>query len=259
MSNPSTSVISIPYPEAGDLHLRVGVGACRLRIAPGEGDTWVTGSYDDPSGSLPYKISQEGGTVRIGQERNWADMFNLFGSKAPRFELRLGNARSYMLTIETGASESNLDLGGLPVTRLEIKTGAGKMDLDFSAPNPQAMSLLNVSAGATAMEFSNLANANFSEMFVEGGAASYRFDFGGTPRQNAHVRVSTGVSSVDFRFPPFVAAKITPESMLGGVDIGDGYTKKEGAFWTEAAVRGETPVITVRTNVALGQLSMRIK
>jgi hypothetical protein len=46
--------------------------------------------------------------------------------------------------------------------------------------------------------------------------------------------------------------------MLGGVDIGDGYTKKEGAFWTEAAVRGTTPVVIVRTNVALGQLSMRI-
>jgi hypothetical protein len=259
MSNPSTSVISIPYPEAGDLHLRIGVGACRLRIVPGEGDAWVAGSYDDPSGSLPYRVTQEGGTVRLSQERNWSDIFNLFGTRAPRFELRLGNARSYMLTIETGASESSLDLGGLPISRFEIKTGAGKMDLDFSAPNPQTMSLLNVSAGATAMEFENLANANFSEMFVEGGAASYRFDFGGTLRQNAHVRVSTGVSSVDLRFPAFTAAKITPESMLGGVDIGDGYTKKEGAFWTEAAVRGETPVITVRTNVALGSLAMRIK
>lgn len=259
MSNPSTSVISIPYPEAGDLHLRIGVGACRLRIVPGEGDAWVTGSYDDPSGSLPYRISQEGGTVRIGQERNWADMLSLFGSRAPRFELRLGTARSYMLTIETGASESSLDLGGLPISRLEIRTGAGKMDLNFSAPNPQTMSLFNVSAGATAMEFETLANANLSEMFVEGGAASYRFDFGGTLRQNAHVRVSTGVSSVEFRFPASTAAKITPESMLGGIDIGDGYTKKEGAFWTEAALRGETPVITVRTNVALGSLAMRTR
>lgn len=258
MSNAEMSTINIPYSEATDLHLRISVGACRLRVMPGEGDAWVSGSYDDPSGSLPYRVTQEGGTVRITQERNWPDFFNLFGSGMPRFDLNLGKARSYALTIETGASDNNLDLGGLPITRLEIKTGAGKMDLDFSAPNPQPMTLFNVSAGATAMDFKGLGNANFTELFVEGGAASYRFDFGGALQQNGHVRISTGVSSLELRIPASMAARITPESVLGGVDIGDGYTKKEGAFWTEAAVRGETPVLTVRTNVALGSLAIRV-
>ena len=258
MSNADTSAINIPYPEAADLHLRIGVGACRLRIAPGDGDAWVTGSYDDPSGSLPYRVSQDAGIVRISQERNWSDIFNLFGTRVPRFDLKLGKARSYMLTVETGASESLLDLGGLPVSRLEIKTGAGKMEINFSTPNPETMSLLNMSAGATSIEFRNLGNANFSEMFVEGGAASYRFDFDGKLQRNAHVRISTGVSSVELRVPASTAAKITPESMLGGVDVGDGYTKREGAFWTEAAVRGESPVLAIRTNVALGSLAMRM-
>jgi hypothetical protein len=33
--------------------------------------------------------------------------------------------------------------------------------------------------------------------------------------------------------------------------------KKEGAFWTEAAMAGKTPVLTIHANVAIGALSLR--
>src|SRR5438477_4489988 len=51
--------INIPYPETTDRHLWLAVGACRLRVTPGEGETWVAGTYDDPSQALPLQISQE--------------------------------------------------------------------------------------------------------------------------------------------------------------------------------------------------------
>ena len=248
--------INVAYPETGDLHLRIGVGACRLKIRPGEGEAWVTGTYDDPTGTLPAKILQEGGTVRITQERNWADVFGWFGG-APTFDLALGKARPYMLTLESGASENTFDLGGLPISRLAVKHGAGKVDINFSTPNPQAMSLFSISAGAGGMEVKNLANANLAEMNIEGGAASYKFDFGGTLQRNAHVKISTGLSSVDIYVPASTAAKITSESLVGGLDLGDGFTKKEGAFWTEAALAGDTPVLTIHTSVALGALRLR--
>lgn len=248
--------INVAYPETGDLHLRIGVGACRLKIRPGEGEAWVTGTYDDPTGTLPAKILQKGGTVRITQEPNWADLFGWSGG-APTFDLALGKARPYMLTLESGASENTFDLGGLPISRLAVKHGAGKVDINFSAPNPQAMSLLSISAGAGGMEVKNLANANLAEMSIEGGAASYKFDFGGTLQRNAHVKISTGLSSVDIHVPASTAAKITSESLVGGLDLGDGFTKKEGAFWTEAALAGDTPVLTIHTSIALGALRLR--
>lgn len=248
--------INVACPETGDLHLRIGVGACRLKIRPGEGEAWVTGTYDDPTGTLPVKILQEGGTVRITQERHWADLFGWSGG-APTFDLALGKARPYMLTLESGASENTFDLGGLPISRLAVKHGAGKVDINFSVPNPQAMSLLSISAGAGGMEVKNLANANLAEMSVEGGAASYKFDFGGTLQRNAHVKISTGLSSVDIFVPASTAAKITSESLVGGLDLGDGFTKKEGAFWTGAALAGDTPVLTIHTSVALGALRLR--
>ena len=256
MTNTDVTEINVAYPKADDLQLRVNVGACRLKIQPGEGAAWVAGNYEDPTGKLPAKILQEGGTVKITQTRNWADIFGWF-SGVPTFDLALGKARAYTLTLETGASENTFDLGGLPISRLSAKQGAGKMEIDFSAPNPQAMSLLNLGAGAAGMELRNLANANFAEMNVDGGAASYKFDFGGTLQRNAHVKISTGMSSVEIHVPAATAAKITSESLVGGLDLGDGFTKKEGAFWTQGALAGNTPVLTIHTSVALGSLRLR--
>ncbi len=256
MTDIDVSEINIPYPEAADLHLRISVGACRLKVMPGEGDGWVTGTYRQPSGLLPPRIVKDGGTVRITQQRSMADLGGLF-SGTPRYELALGKTSPFALTLEVGASEGSFDLGGLPINRLVVRQGAGKIDFDFSAPNPQVLSLLDVDAGAVDFWMKNLANANFSEMRVNGGAAAYRFDFGGELQRDAQVRITTGVSSVEVRVPASTAAKISSQSVLGGLDIGDGFTKKEGAFLTEAALTGKTPVLAVRANISVGSLLIR--
>lgn len=72
------------------------------------------------------------------------------------------------------------------------------------------------------------------------------------------MRISTAVSSVEISVPAATAARIYPESLMGGLDVGDGFMKKEGAFWTEAALAGETPALAIHTNVALGALRLRV-
>lgn len=256
MRSASDTEIEIPFPDTGDLHLRFTVGACRLRLTPGEGDHWVKGTYNDPTGNLPLRIDQEGGNVRFSHQPTWTDIFGWLAG-TPRLELALGNARPYALSFESGASEVSLDLGGLPITRLTAKHGAGRMEIDFPSRNPQAMSLLSLGAGAGDTLVRNLANANCAEMIIEGGAASYRFDFGGELQRDAHVRISTGVSSLEISIPRTTAAKVTPESVLGGMDVDDGFIKKEGAFWTDAAIAGRSPGITIHASVALGKLRLR--
>jgi hypothetical protein len=257
MENPKMTRIDIPYPDASELHLHLAMGACRVRVVPGEGDAWVSGTYEDPTGRLPCKIEQDGGTARITQKYDTMEWWKVTEVRPPRFDLAFGKARPYTLTIEIGASENNFDLGGLPIQRLVIKHGAGKADFDFRAPNPQVMDLLDLDAGAVGMEMRNLANANFSKMTVDGGAASYRLDFGGTLQRDAEVRINAGVSAVEIHIPTGTAAKIETETVLGGLDIGDGLMKKQGAFWTEAALAGRTPVLAIHASVALGSLRIR--
>ena len=45
------------------------------------------------------------------------------------------------------------------------------------------------------------------------------------------------------------------ETTLGSVDVADGFTKREEAFLTEEALRGEAPTLAIRAGVRLGSLA----
>ncbi len=256
MESTIVTEIDVDYPESGDLGLVIGVGACRLILSPGSQDKLVTGAYDAPSNLLAPTIAKSGGTVKISQERGPSAFLGLL-SGVPKLSLALGKAKPFTLNLKVGACEINSDLGGLPVSRFLIELGAGKVDFDFSEPNPQDMSLLEVRAGAVSLLMRNLANANFTEMSVDGGAASFELDFGGTLRRDAHVRLSTGASAVKIRIPAATAAKIAAEPVMGSIDVGNGFTKKEGSWWNEAAMAGAKPVLTIHATISLGALQLQ--
>ena len=250
--------INVAYPAAEDLHLRIALGACRFKARPGDGEDWVAGTCHDPTGKrVPRVLEEEGGRVTITEaEPSFERIPAIFGG-IPRYELQFGKEKPFALTIETGASEFDLDLGSVPLQRITVKQGAGKFELNFSAPNPHPLELFEVSSGAAGIELENLANANLSEMRFSGGASGYELDFGGTLLRDAQVSIETGLSGVEVSLPATTAAKVVAETTLGSVEVGDGFTKKEGAFLTEGALSGEAPVLTIRAGVRLGSLRLR--
>ena len=253
----TTTEINVPFPEAEWLELRITVGACRLSIQASQpGGAWVSGSYHDPTGNLPCKVTQDGGKVRIAQEPKWREMPNVTHG-TPEFQLALGDARPYRLAIETGASESSCELGGLPLERLSIKQGAAKMNVDFSAPNRQPMDKLDIDAGASNLELRGLANANAAAFKLDGGAASYLLDFDGQLQRDLDARVTAGVASLEIRVPASTAARISVDTTLGSTDAGDGFLRRDGAYLTEAAVQGVTPQLTLKASMSLGMLRLR--
>lgn len=256
MDETRTTDIEIPFPVATERHLIIRVAACRIKVRPDLSRKWVEGIYQSPMEALPVSIAQEGGTVTIAQQmESWNE--SLAASRdVPSFDLTLGGEHPYALTLDTGASANDLDLGGLPLTRLALNHGAGKLVVDFAAPNPRRMATLELTSGAGAMWVRNLANANFAHMVVKGGAASYQFDFGGVLQGDARVDIETGVAEVEIVVPATTAVTIAASANLGNIEIGDGFMKKEGAFWTEAALAGQTPLLTIRASVTLGSLKL---
>jgi hypothetical protein len=247
--------IDVAYPAAEALHLRVAIGACRFKVRPGEGDAWVAGTYHDPTDRRPTRIVEEGARVTITEEEPSFERIPAVFGGAPRYELMLGRQKPFALTIETGASE--FDLGGIPLTGLTVRQGAGKFELGFPVPNPEPMQLLEVSSGAAGIELENLANANFSEMRFSGGATGYELDFGGTLSRDAQVSIETGMSGVEVTVPASTAARVVAQTTLPSVDVGDGFTKKDGAFLTKGALNDVVPILTIDAGVRLGPLRLR--
>lgn len=249
--------VDVAYPAAEDLSLRIALGACRFSARPGDGDAWIAGTCYDPTDRRSPRIIQEGGSVTITEEEPSFERIPAVFGGVPRYELEFGKQRPFALTIETGASEFDLDLGGVSIHGLTVRQGAGKFELGFSEPNPHTMELLEVSSGAAGIELDHLANANFSEMRLSGGAAGYELDFGGVLSRDARASIETGLSRVEISVPASMAARIVAETTLGSVEVGDGFTKQEGAFLTEGAVAGNTPVLEIRAGVRLGALQLR--
>jgi hypothetical protein len=249
--------IHIPFPDAMDRHLRIRVGACRLSISRDAAGEWVSGTYDDPTGSMGCRVSQQGGAARITQEPRIVSP-QRFGRGVPTFNLGLGTAVPYMLTIETGASDSEFDLGGLPLTRLALKLGAGKNITRFLEPNPQPMSVVDIDAGACNMELRGLANANFADLTLDGGAAAFICDFGGNLQRDAAAHLNAGMSTVEIIVPATTAARIASEPVLGRLEASNGFITRDGGYWTKPSVEGATPVLTIHANVALGTIMLRI-
>jgi hypothetical protein len=249
--------IRVAYPALGNTHLRIALGACRFKARLGQGEEWVAGTYNDPTDRRPLRIIEEEASVTITEaEPSFERIPAVFGG-VPRYEVELGKKRPFALTIETGASDFELDLGGIPLSRLMVRQGAGKFELGFPQPNPEPMELIDVSTGAAGKELENLANANFSEMRLSGGAATYELDFGGVLLREAWVSIETGLSGVVVSVPTSTAASVAAETTLGSVDVGDGFMKREGTFLTEAALKGDDPVLRIRAGVRLGSLQLR--
>jgi hypothetical protein len=251
--------ISVAYPVAEDLRLRIALGACRFKARPGEGDNWVAGTYHDPTDIRSPRILEEGASVTITEAEPSLERIPSVFAGIPHYELEFGKERPFALTIDTGASDFDLDLGGVPLSRLMVRQGAGRFELGFLAPNPEPMELLEISSGAAGIELENLSNANFEEMRLSGGAAGYQLDFGGTLLRDAQVSIETGMSEVEVGVPASTAARIVAETTLGSVDVGDGFTKREGAFLTEGALSGDAPILAIRAGVRLGSLRLRAK
>jgi hypothetical protein len=249
--------IKVAYPTADDLDLRIDLGACRFEARSGEAGHWVAGTCHYPTDNRVPIIREEGRLITITEEKPHMERIPTDFGGVPRYELEFGKEKPFALTIETGASEFDLDLGSVPLKALTVRQGPGRFNLDFSAPNPQPMSLLEVSSGAAGMQLENLANANFTKMLLSGGAASYELDFAGRLLQDAEVVIEAGLSGIEIAVPGSTAAKIVAETTVGSVDKGKGFTKREGAFLTDAAMAEEKPLLTIRTGVRLGALQIR--
>src|SRR5919112_17059 len=249
--------IDIAYLAADDLHLRIALGACRLEAGPGGGESGFPGPCHYPSEIRAPIIDTKMRPVTITEAELTIERIPSVFRGVPRYELKFGKERPFALTIEIGASEFDLDLGGVPLKALTVKQGAGRFNLNFSAPNPHLMDLLEVSSGAAGMELHNLASANFSRMRLFGGAAAYEINFDGRLSQSAEVRIETNLSGVEITVPGSTAAESVAETTLGTVDVGDGFTKRGGAFLTKARLAKERPLLMIRTEVRLGALQIR--
>jgi len=243
-------IVGIPEVPVAELGLKFGAG--ELKIVPGAQGLLVDGQATFNVPDLAPVIDDEGQktVIRTGT-------FELDG--IPNFEDDVKNEweislASYPveLEIEAGAFSGKYEFGGLAITNLYLRDGASDVELRFSQPNLVEMETFRYETGASKVELSGLSNANFKFLTFRGGAGDYLLDFSGDLRQDATVRVQSGVSRVKIIVPEGVSAKVLFTGGLANIKP-DGAWEADGNRYTNP---GSGPLLTIEVDLAAGSLEL---
>ena len=171
-------------------------------------------------------------------------------------ELRLDLARSVPvdLTLEMGAAEADLDLGGMRLRRLAVESGASGTVLHFDAPNQIPMERLELDVGAAAVQARGLANSRAREVRVKVGIGGAELDFGGEWAADMELDVEVALGKATVRVPEDVGVRVETRGALGSFDR-DGGVERDGV-WYSANWDRATRKLRIRSRMILGQLEL---
>jgi hypothetical protein len=240
--------IAIPDPKSDNTHLTLSFGAGKLILSPGATNL-VEGTAVYNVTDLKPKIQKNGNSIEIRQ----GDFKSLpiYEDMKNEWDLKLSDT-PLDLTVEAGAYEGDLELGGLALKSLTVRDGASHVSLAFTEPNQTEMSLLRYATGASDVKLTGLANANFSTLTFSGGAGNYTLDFSGELQRDAVVEIESGLGNLTLVIPEDMESVVTVEGAALNISHGSGWVQN-GQKYTQS---GSGPTLTVLVKMSAGNLVM---
>ena len=253
-----TEEILIPAPETEGIDLTLNFGAGELKIKHAQGISDVpfikgTAVYNVPDFKPEIEVESNKVSLTTGQ-LELRGFPSLNDDVINRWDLELGNT-PMNLEINSGAYKGDLNLGGVPLKSLDITDGAADVRLRFSSPNPLEMDRLRYQTGASNVQLSGLANANFSSLVFRSGAGNYRLDFSGLLNRDAVANIESGFSQLELVVPNGTTAKVITGGGLMNVDYSGGWEKEGNNY----LLGSEKPVLTINVDMGAGNLVLLTK
>lgn len=251
-----TEDVLIPVPDVEEeLELEIVMGAGEIRVRPGAGNALLEGTVVYNVEELFPNVISEGNRIRLQQGEDLGSQVtipDITGDVENDWDLRLGST-PMALSLTSGASKCDIELGGLALTELHITQGASEFELMFSELNSERMSLLRFVGGASDAELKGLGNANVEEILFTGGAGKYTLEFDGELQQELRVDIEAGLGAVVIIVPEGIPAELDYDGALSDIDAFDNW-KRSGDRYT---LEGSGPRIVIEVSLGMGELELR--
>lgn len=245
-----TFTIDEDAPENTPARVEINMGGGVLNITGG-GSNLVTGSIEYNVEEWEPEIDRGSDSVQISQNRGTIPFPEVGEGFINRWNLQLGDT-PMILNIAAGAYEGNLNLSGVPITRLEITGGASDSEIRFDTPNPEELTVFNFETGASNVELIGIGNTNFEEFTFTGGAGNYTIDFSGEYQRDATAEIQGALGNMTIIVPSDVAAEVSLTGSLRNVDT-EGAWNASGDTYTTA---GTGANLTIEIEMSLGNLTL---
>ncbi len=241
-----------------------GVDVMAVNITMGAGKLDLQGGAERlAEGEIRYNVPEWKPTVTRdstslsisqGQVKNSISLPGQGNTIVNDWSLKLGSS-PMALTIEAGAYQGTLALGGLPLRSLTIHDGAGDSTVSFYTPNPEKMDTLTYQTGASKVSLQSLANANAQTIHFTGGAGDYELDFSGELERDVTVEVQVGVASLRLVTPVGTATVVNISGGLNDVKT-TGTWAQSGDSYSQT---GTGKTITINVDIGVGSLELATK
>ena len=245
--------IQIPLPNGNDpVHLKLAIDTGELSINPGATDALVQGKITYNVKDFKPQVLTQGNTIIIQQgEAGFKGLPDFPGEFNNVWDLKLGQ-KPIDLAINTGATDSQLELGGLSLLGLTITQGASNFKLSFLQPNLVEMTGLTVSTGAGNLTLAGLANAHTSRIDFKSGFGTSTLDFTGNLQSDLFVYIDGAAGNIHIIVPQGTTAVVNIEGALFNV-IPTGTWEKSDHGYT---IPGEGHKISISVTMAAGILEL---
>ncbi len=205
----SVEALALPLEPAAEVRLKLSHGAGRLMLGPGaSAGQLLEGTF---AGGVIHKVSREGEQLRVKlsmPEFKETIPFFVWTSGPREWQIRLSDALPLALNLETGASDTRMELTALPVTSLKLGTGASSTEVWL--PAHAGHTTVRVGAGAASVVL-HVPEGVAARVEAKGGLASINVDQTRFPRSEgiyqspdyelaanrAEISIETGVGSVE--------------------------------------------------------------
>ena len=246
-----TMNIEVAVPASQPAQLKLSFGAGELKIAPGAEGKLVQGTATYNVDAFKPEVIENSSGVEIKNNNFDFKNFVPTGNLKNIWDLKLGSA-PMELSIEAGAYQGTLSLGGLALQKLSIQDGAAQTTVSFDTPNAVEMSELRYDTGASSVTLKGLGNANFSSLIFKAGAGDYELDFSGTLQRDATINLDCGLSNLTLRIPQGVHAVVNVDGGLNNVTTSSGWSKSDQTYTQE----GSGPTLNFTVNMGAGNLTL---
>lgn len=158
------------------------------------------------------------------------------------------------LSLELGAVEAELQLGGLRLTDLTVRGGAADVTARFDQPNRADLRTMTLQVGAAHLKMLDVANSGVSRVVAEVGAGALSMDLSGTLSRDVDITATLLMGGLELKVSQDDGVFVDERSFIGGFEK-DGFVKRADGWYTsnyDSAARH----VRIHLHAFLGGLSL---
>jgi len=234
---------------AGKLDLRGGDGASLLSVTSRDNIVEVEPRFEVARDGR--QLSARAWVHSDARLDTWDDE-----ERSNEWRVLLGRKVPLALVLEVAMGEATIELGGVPLKRVEAEMGLGAGTLRFSEPNPIELERLAIELGAGSFHVEQLGNARAATTAIEVSSGEFTIDLGGEWRRPGLVRITGGMCNVEVRVPKGVALRVDArESRFADVEA-RGLDERGDLRWASRQGDADEVEVVLELDVGFGDVTI---